>query len=242
MPVDAFVDDPSARAGIPDSEEEEEDEEEQEDDAGEEDDDEEEEIDVLSLSCARCSTRLTNRAMQVFLVAEPTSSLFSTDIPSDGVREGAHRIIPTCSCDACDVHCHHCHKTCGYHVHHPCELCGQDNNGHYWLFNADAVSSERVGLFWSQLPYNGAPVHDPTPPAESDRSAYVSEVLTQDGQQQLADTEECCICAATPMWRPTVVPDCGHRFCYGCISREVDARGACPLDRRPVRRDQLVLE
>ena len=28
-------------------------------------------------------------------------------------------------------------------------------------------------------------------------------------------------------------------FCYGCISREVDARGCCPLDRRRVTRDML---
>ena len=32
-----------------------------------------------------------------------------------------------------------------------------------------------------------------------------------------------------------------HRLACRCISREVDARGACPLDRRPVTREMLSL-
>ena len=58
--------------------------------------------------------------------------------------------------------------------------------------------------------------------------------------EEHGDAEEntCAVCAAYPMWRPTRVP-CGHVFCFGCISREVDMRGACPLDRRPCTREQL---
>mmetsp|Transcript_17254 Transcript_17254/g.45598 ORF Transcript_17254/g.45598 Transcript_17254/m.45598 type:complete len:120 (+) Transcript_17254:1111-1470(+) len=50
----------------------------------------------------------------------------------------------------------------------------------------------------------------------------------------------CVICMARTMWRPTRVTRCGHTFCFGCISREVDMRGCCPLDRLPVRRRMLV--
>jgi len=93
------------------------------------------------------------------------------------------------------------------------------NNGHYWLFDRGTMGMPR-GMRWSELPYNG-------------RTAPEQPVDCVD------EGESCCICAAQPMWRRTRVRGCGHEFCFGCISRELDARGACPLDRSPITRDML---
>ena len=100
-----------------------------------ESDDDESELDfdqspVLTLSCAGCSMVVSERGMQVFLVADH-SSLFSTDIPSPSVRQGGGRKIPTCDCTAVDIHCNGCQSIVGYHVLRPCALCGSaDHNGH----------------------------------------------------------------------------------------------------------------
>ena len=174
---------------------------------------------VLTLTC-HCGEILSKRGLQVSLVADPTRSLFSSDIPTDALREGSARIIQTCSCAACSVHCRRCKQPVGYHVQRPCEICSAgEHNGHFWLFDQDGVSATPRGIVWSELPYNGA--SDPI-----------------DGSEQPHDSEICCICAA-PMWRRTRVEGCEHEFCFGCISREVDARGACPLDRRQITREML---
>ena len=190
---------------------------------GEEDFDDEDPA-VMCLRCKRCDASLSERGMEVHLVADIMSTLYSTDIPSDAVTDtGLAKPIPTCECTACCVACRQCGSVCGYHVVKPCDVClTQGNNGHYWLFNqADVVAIER-GCAWSALPYNGA-----SPVDEIASAAPSSEI--------------CCICAASPLWRPTRVRGCNHRFCFGCISREVDARGACPLDRRPCTRDSLIV-
>ena len=201
-------------------------------DTGEEEEEEEDDDDsisesppVMNLLCTNCETTLTTRGMEVFLVAEPSSKLYSTDIPSDSVREGGRKIIDTCECDARALHCVGCQSYVGYHVRQPCRVCGSaDHNGHFWLFSADDVSSmRRDNLTWADLPYNGA-----------------EEDVTAPDDEQLEPEATCAVCAAAPMWRPTRVPGCGHVFCFGCISREVDMRGCCPLDRRPVMREALV--
>jgi hypothetical protein len=176
---------------------------------------------VLLLACAHCDASLCARAVSVFLCAEPASVLFSTDIPqTDAVREGGQILIPTCDCGADAVHCRACDAEVGYHVLHPCATCSEyEHNDMYWLFNANDVRSQPRGLRWSQLPYNGRMVDSVDEPAA-------------------ADAEPCCICAR-PMWRRTRVRTCGHEFCFGCISREVDARQQCPLDRQPVTRAML---
>ena len=108
---------------------------------------------VVSITCAACATTLSSRGMRVFLVAD-NSTLFSTDIPSDSVREGGPRPIPTCECVASDVHCQGCEARVGYHVLQPCRLCiSAENNGHYWLFDETAVSWAERGILWDALPY-----------------------------------------------------------------------------------------
>ena len=239
--------------------------------------------------------------MEVFLVAEPTSSLFSTDIPTRSVREGEQKIIETCACYARSVHCVGCETIVGYHVRQvnrikrslslcvarrgkaaahghalvsrspsfqPCTICGSaEHNGHFWLFTAAAVTSTlREGITWRDLPYNGA--EDPEPAAAAQApggppavgrggaagvSADVangggngacegsSPMVAVEAMAAAAEEDTCAVCASTPMWRPTRFAACGHVFCFGCASREVDMRGSCPLDRRPATREQLIL-
>lgn len=188
-------------------------------------DDSDEDPAVLLLACEECGTTVSERGVQVVLVADPQSSLFSTDIPTEALREGDHRMIPTCDCYARTVHCAGCGSTVGYHVLRPCAVCGEaEHNGHYWLFDHGVTSSPRE-VTWSKLPYNGAS------PVDAEASGPAVET----------DDETCCICAASPMFRRTRVEGCAHEFCFGCISRECDARAACPLCRRRITRDMLVL-
>ena len=54
---------------------------------------------VYQVDCKHCNNTLTRRGMSVFLIADPSKSLFSTDIPTDGLREqGEPRNIETCGC------------------------------------------------------------------------------------------------------------------------------------------------
>ena len=186
---------------------------------------------VLAVKCASCHMILSERGMAVHLVADFRCTLYSTDIPSSHVRSGTAKPIPTCECAAVKTHCVRCEQEVGYRVVAPCEGCLLGgNNGHYWLFD-QGVTAESRGFSWGQLPYNG----DTQPVMLSDEPAVDVAVDDDDGAEGT-----CAVCASCPMWRPTRVTVCGHVFCYGCISREVDARGACPLDRRRCTRDQLV--
>ena len=200
--------------------------------SSEDDDDDAASPPVLNIACAACSTHLTRRGMQVFLVAD-NSSLFSTDIPSDDIREGGNHPIETCQCQASSVHCRGCDAVVGYHVTTVCGLCGDaEHNGHFWLFTEQHVSHSERGLTWDALPYNGQDIE------VNEQQATAAAAAMDDAQ----DDDDCCpICAASPMWRPTRFPACGHRFCFGCASREVDMRGRCPLDRIPATREQLVV-
>lgn len=179
---------------------------------------------VITLACSVCGTTLSERGVKVVLVADPSSSLFSTDIPTEALSESNQQTpIPTCNCYAVNVHCLNCGGAVGYHVLWPCQLCAMaPNNGHYWLFDRGTAGMLR-GIRWSELPYNGSTATEP--PLD----------------HAVDEGESCCICAAQPMWRRTRVRGCGHEFCFGCISRELDARGACPLDRLPITRDMLIL-
>ena len=64
---------------------------------------------------------------------------------------------------------------------------------------------------------------------------------TMGGEEAAAEEADLCpVCAAPIMERTRVLAACRHEFCFGCISREVDARGRCPLDR--LRLDRSMLE
>ena len=188
---------------------------------------------VLALRCAACSAELSTRGMQVFLVAD-NSSLFSTDIPSDAIEEGGAHPITTCECAARDVLCRFCKTVVGYHVTRPCQLCSAaEHNGHFWLFCEESIAFEERGILWDALPYNGQPEDDRRAPAATVEEEAAGMATGED------DEAACAVCTSAPMWRPHRFP-CGHAFCFGCASREVDMRGCCPLDRLPATRESLV--
>ena len=97
------------------------------DDDDDNDQDSDDDDDFLSspvhmLNCRTCTDVLSERGMQVYLVSDVSSKLYSTDIPSGCIREGTPRVIPTCECHAVNVHCSGCEKIVGYHVLQPCAL------------------------------------------------------------------------------------------------------------------------
>ncbi|XP_064606364.1 protein FAM72A-like isoform X3 [Liolophura sinensis] len=73
---------------------------------------------------------------------------------------GEYYCTSYCSCKVKDVACLQCGNIVGYHVCLPCRQCLLScNNGHFWMFNSDAVSSfERLNSrgneiqTWGTLP------------------------------------------------------------------------------------------
>ncbi|XP_022052997.2 protein FAM72A isoform X2 [Acanthochromis polyacanthus] len=66
----------------------------------------------------------------------------------------------SCKCKLRDIACLKCGNVVGYHVVAPCKPCLLScNNGHFWMFNSDAVSTlnrlDATGLnllLWGDLP------------------------------------------------------------------------------------------
>ena len=201
---------------------------------------------VFDLACQECSKTLTRRAVEVCLCVDQSKQLYSTDIPTDAVALGDATTIESCECLSNDVHCSRCRRegrssVVGYHVTVPCAVCaGSGHNDMYWLFHADAVTSAPRDLVWSRLAYNGDDDASAAP-ADAAGSAGGEARAAQSGERGGEEGgSACCICAASPLWRATRIAGCApHEFCFGCISREVDARGRCPLDRNPVVREML---
>lgn len=206
---------------------------------------------VHELSCCSCSRTLTKRGMSVFLIADPTVGLYSTDIPTDGSREfGSPQPIDTCECLIRRLRCSDCSSDVGYHVVQPCEACClHEHNGHYWLFSAAAVHArERVcegnlsaatPLTWSQLAYNGVEEGFESDEDRPQQQVDENELEARADSPRAADVDICPICFCPIKRRTRLLIACGHEFCFGCISREVDARGRCPLDRLPLTRAML---
>ena len=219
---------------------------------------------VYEVRCLQCQSILSSRAMKVLLVAvaDTALSLFSTDIPADSVTttttttagdtlSSTPHSIYTCACSAEKSFCRECGSAVGYHVLQPCTVCNEyEHNSHFWLFLSEAVTPRTLGdITWSQGSYNGNPNPEPDSIAieetgyEDNNNNNSSGRESGDDDNADDDADEtvsvCCICAASPMYKPTRVLSCGHSFCFGCISREVDARGRCPLDRGVVSRDML---
>ena len=65
-----------------------------------------------------------------------------------------------------------------------------------------------------QLPLNHAPADRPKP-------------------EDVPDALECPVCRDL-FYEPVTICTGEHTFCWACLSREIDARGCCPLDRNPV--------
>ncbi|XP_064606363.1 protein FAM72A-like isoform X2 [Liolophura sinensis] len=91
---------------------------------------------VYRLECGFCVANLCSRGMRAVLLADTATEMYSTDDPIK------------------------CGNIVGYHVCLPCRQCLLScNNGHFWMFNSDAVSSfERLNSrgneiqTWGTLP------------------------------------------------------------------------------------------
>ncbi|XP_071375023.1 protein FAM72A isoform X2 [Centroberyx affinis] len=91
---------------------------------------------VTQVNCIFCDSLLCTRGMKAVLLADTEIELFSTDIPPNSGN------------------------VVGYHVVAPCKPCLLScNNGHFWMFNSDAVSTlnrlDATGLnllLWGDLP------------------------------------------------------------------------------------------
>ncbi|XP_016085426.1 protein FAM72A-like isoform X2 [Sinocyclocheilus rhinocerous] len=91
---------------------------------------------VTQVNCIYCDSLLCMRGMKAVLLADTEIELFSTDIPPNSGN------------------------VVGYHVVAPCKPCLLScNNGHFWMFNSEAVSTinrlDATGqnlLLWGDLP------------------------------------------------------------------------------------------
>ena len=116
---------------------------------------------VYVLNCVSCSTILCTRAMRAILLADTKLELYSTDIPPASVHSLQHDSLTSgCQCRVRETACTGCGNSVGYQVSQPCDSClSAKNNGHFWMFNSDAVSTQErkdpsgngKPLYWASL-------------------------------------------------------------------------------------------
>ncbi|TRY86960.1 hypothetical protein DNTS_011978 [Danionella cerebrum] len=134
---------------------------------------------VTQINCIYCDSLLCTRGMKAVLLADTEIELFSTDIPPNRTVDFVASCYSTesCKCKLRDIACLKCFhlllsvslsgsfytfsgNVVGYHVVAPCKPCLLScNNGHFWMFNSDSVSTiNRVDatgqnlLLWGDLP------------------------------------------------------------------------------------------
>lgn len=183
------------------------------------------------LACTHCTHVFTDRAMSVQLCADETARLHSVDVPfAGGVEEqGAPFKIATCSCIIRRTACGACGISVGYHVVGACTFCTDlsDNNSQYWMFKKN-TAAESTTLALYDLPLNHAPHSMPFIPGPTEDAAVI-------------DSLTCTICGDLMYTPARVGCQAGHTFCRVCISREVDARHSCPLDRQALTFQQVAI-
>ncbi|XP_029105508.1 protein FAM72A isoform X1 [Scleropages formosus] len=99
---------------------------------------------VTQVYCIYCDSLLCTRGMKAVLLADTDIELFSTDIPPNRTVDFVASCYATesCQCKLRDIACLKCGNVVGYHVVAPCKPCLMScNNGHFWMFNSDAVST-----------------------------------------------------------------------------------------------------
>ncbi|WAR26153.1 FA72B-like protein [Mya arenaria] len=84
---------------------------------------------VYLLDCHYCGTKICDRGLKSFLIADEKVELFSTDTVDRSLVELTDEKFRT---DRGNV--------VGYHVAMPCRSCLESqNNGHFWMFNRQAI-------------------------------------------------------------------------------------------------------
>ena len=195
---------------------------------------------VYVLRCSHCETELTRRGMRVWLCADSTTRLFSTDIPTEAlVEEACAKSAPLCHCRIRDVSCSSCRGragsfragecapapltpavpallgTVGYHVIAACFACddggeGDGNNGHYWLLHGEGVAAAPRERRGRRVLWSELP-YNGVEEGSGEEGEEGGEEGGEDGGRRSAATL-CSICAS-PMRQRTRTP-CGHKFCY----------------------------
>ncbi|KAH3881137.1 protein FAM72A-like [Dreissena polymorpha] len=98
--------------------------------------------DVYLLDCVFCDSRLCERGLKSFLIADEKVELFSTDQVDRGLVELTDDRFRTdrCFCQIQDIACLQCGNVVGYHVSMPCRPCLESqNNGHFWMFYRHSI-------------------------------------------------------------------------------------------------------
>lgn len=98
---------------------------------------------VCKIHCSHCYTEICKRGMKAILLGNTKVELYSTDTPPSGVQlVYQDYTTQNCLCRIRDGACLGCGNVVGYHVTQPCEGCLEAcNNGHFWMFHAEGVSS-----------------------------------------------------------------------------------------------------
>ncbi|KAF5899470.1 protein FAM72A-like, partial [Clarias magur] len=99
---------------------------------------------VAQVNCIYCDSLLCTRGMKAVLLADTEIELFSTDMPPNRTVDFVAGCYSTesCKCKLRDIACLKCGNVVGYHVVAPCKPCLLScNNGHFWMFNSEAVST-----------------------------------------------------------------------------------------------------
>mmetsp|Transcript_31213 Transcript_31213/g.76140 ORF Transcript_31213/g.76140 Transcript_31213/m.76140 type:complete len:193 (-) Transcript_31213:155-733(-) len=122
-------------------------------DAESEEEKEEAKIPVWKLKCQHCSHVVNKRGMLVHLVADETTTLYSSGEGGDIDAKGDEEKFATCDCKTQKTWCKNCSKEVGYRVTQPCNFCmSAQNNGHYWMYTKVNPSVQYIGtelLTWS---------------------------------------------------------------------------------------------
>ena len=215
---------------------------------GEEGEEEQGEGKVWVIKCAGCGEELSERGMKVRLCADERVELYSTDamITSAVKEEGEEYKIETCCCMIRSTHCARCSLKVGYHVVKACLFCEyeSDSNTHYWLFNLhSSLSVLPIPLLkWAHLNLNHFPEYRiPLVRRRSGREGEGGEGGDGGGEEEEVEEELTCSICGGMLYQPVRMEGCGHVYCRGCISHEVDSRKACPLDRLPLTYSSFII-
>ncbi|PVF99077.1 hypothetical protein CPB86DRAFT_784078 [Serendipita vermifera] len=82
---------------------------------------------------------------------------------------------------------------------------------------------------------HSTPNHPPSAPISEQECSRLQDLLAE----AINNSEECPICFDT-LNDPRITV-CAHRFCFLCISEVIRRQAACPLDRRVLLMDQLIV-
>lgn len=141
---------------------------------------------VLALHCVSCGAKVSERGMQVRLLADTATTLFSTDSrPAGAVDLGDPVSLDDCICQLRDFACA-CGLRMGYHIERPCPSCAVDAS-HSWFLSdrcahgSPLVSAAGEPLLWTS---DGRGPPPPQPPVVEISLAAPAEPVAAPPQRE----------------------------------------------------------